>query len=165
MYRWLLGEIEEVEIRHPAAFSESNAYKSHCARLYWLYTHIKIDTRIISFMCKVAVGALKTGEVVRKYKIPGARCSCIFCGEKELETVEHLFLLCPALKTIRAIAIQYYQYHQFGVTFPVVSKAHNSIWNDCCYDPKGSLVFLFVFFLFFSFQLWVFIRMPKLQLN
>ena len=127
MYRWLLGEIEEVEIRHPAAFSESKAYKSHCARLYWLYTHIKIDTRIISFMCRVAVGALKTGEVVRKYKIPGARCSCVFCGEKELETVEHLFLLCPALKTIRPIAIQYYQDFELIVFVMLVIRDKDAI--------------------------------------
>ena len=120
MYRWLLGKIEEVEVRHPAAFSESKDYKSHCARLYRLYTDIEIDIRKVSFMWRVAVGALKTGEVVKKYKIPGARCSCVFCGEKELETVEHLFFLCPALKTIRAIAIQYYQ--DFELIVPVRDK-------------------------------------------
>ena len=66
MYRWLLGKIEEVEVRHPAAFSKSKDYKSHCARHYGLYTDIKIDIRKVSFMWRVAVGALKTGEVVKK---------------------------------------------------------------------------------------------------
>ena len=42
-------------------------------------------------MWRVVVGALKTGEVARKYKIPGARCSCVLCGEKELETVVPFF--------------------------------------------------------------------------
>ena len=43
-----------------------------------------------------------------------------FCGEKELETVEHLFFYVPVLKTIRAIAVQYYQ--DFELLVPVRDK-------------------------------------------
>ena len=98
IYRWLLGEIEEVEIRHPAAFRQSKDYKSQCARLYGLYTGIKIDIRKVSFMWRVAVGALKTGEVVRKYKIQGARCSCVFLWREIARNSGTSFFLCPALK-------------------------------------------------------------------
>ena len=109
LYKWLQKEIEEVDIRHPTSFHDSKAYNRDRARLFCLYTDIQIDIQKVSFMWRSAVGGLKTGEVVRKYNIPGARCNCVFCGEKDLETVEHLFFKCPALRTIRATAIKYYE--------------------------------------------------------
>ena len=109
LYKWLKKEIEEVDIRHPTSFHDSKAYNRDRARLFCLYTDIQIDIQKVSFMWRSAVGGLKTGEVVRKYNIPGARCNCVFCGEKDLETVEHLFFKCPALRTIRATAIKYYE--------------------------------------------------------
>ena len=72
-YRWLQGETKDVEIRHPVFFQGSKVYERNRARLFNMYA------------------GLKTGNIVKKYKIPGARCNCVFCGEQLIETFEHLF--------------------------------------------------------------------------
>ena len=109
LYKWLQGEIEDVDVRHPAFFQDTKTYNRDRARLIRLYTDSQVDIQKVSFMWRPALGGLKTGEVVRRYNIPGARCNCVFCGEKDLETVEHLFFKCPALGAIRATAIRYFE--------------------------------------------------------
>ena len=52
-------------------------------------------------------GGLNTGDIIRKYKIPGAKVNCVFSNGRVLDTVEHLFVDCKALHSIRDIAIEY----------------------------------------------------------
>lgn len=59
------------------------------------------------------MGAVKTGEYVARYKIPGTRISCVFC-DCRLETVEHLFANCPKLEGIRS-EIKHYITEMGGV--------------------------------------------------
>ena len=78
LYKWLQGETKDVEIRHPVFFEGSKTYERDRAKLFNLYTDFKIDVKMVSFMWRTAVGGLKTGYIVKKYKIPGARCNCVF---------------------------------------------------------------------------------------
>ena len=66
-------------------------------------------------MWRVALGGLKTGDIIRKYKIPGAKVNYVFCGGRVLETVEHLVVDCKALDTIREISIEYYSLFELKV--------------------------------------------------
>ena len=91
LYKWLQGETKDVEIWHPVFFQESKTYDRDRARLFNLYTEFKIDVKKVGYMWGAADGGLRTGSIVRKYNIPGARCNCDFCGEQLIETVEHLF--------------------------------------------------------------------------
>ena len=115
LYKWLQGETKDFEIWHPVFFQKSKSYDRDWARLFDLYTDFKIDVKMVSFMWRAAVGGLKTGNIVKKYKIPGARCNCAFCGEQLIETVEHLFFECEALKTVREVAVKFYKNFELSI--------------------------------------------------
>ena len=54
------------------------------------------------FVWRIASGALKTGQVIARYNIPGSRVNCVFCGPPPtLETAVHLFVECPGLSAER----------------------------------------------------------------
>ena len=39
----------------------------------------------------------------------------VFCGEKQIETVEHLFFECEALKTVREVAVKFYKDFELSI--------------------------------------------------
>ena len=97
-----------MDIRHPVTFKDHKEYCSKRSRLYRLYVGPKFDITKVDLMWRMAFGGLKTGDIIRKYKIPGAKVNCVFCNGKVLDTVEHLTVDCKALHSIRDIAIEYY---------------------------------------------------------
>ena len=115
LYKWLQGETKDVEMWHPVFFERSKTYERDRAKLFNLYTDFKIDVKMVSFMWRTDVGGLKTGNIVKKYKIPGARCNYVFCNEKQIETVEHLFFECEALKTVREVGVKFYKDFELSI--------------------------------------------------
>ena len=62
--------------------------------------------REIDFLWRVALGGLRTGDFVQKYKISGTKVGCMFC-DCALETTEHLFTECPGLIDVRDVLVEF----------------------------------------------------------
>ena len=95
--------------------------------LYALWCDSKIPVREIDFLRRTALGGLKTGEVVSKYRIPGTRVGCVFCVCK-LETTEHLFSECPGLNEVREIILE--SLERIGATVDRTDR--QSVKEMCC---------------------------------
>ena len=63
-----------------------------------------ISIKNIDFMWRIALGGIKTGDFIARYKMPGVRVDCLFCPEVR-ESAEHLFCYCRSLLVVRRMAI------------------------------------------------------------
>ena len=63
-----------------------------------------IPVKNLDFMWRIAVGGIKTGDVIARYRMPGVRVDCVFCPEVR-ETAEHLFFHCSALYVVRNLVL------------------------------------------------------------
>ena len=93
LYHWLLPEEEDV----PIVF---DIHKDLFHRVFALWKDGILAVRDKDIMWRTALGGLKTGSFISRYKIPGANVGCEFCPAA-LETAEHLLLSCPRLHKYR----------------------------------------------------------------
>ena len=73
--------------------------------LFALWCDSRILVQEIEFLWRTALGGLKTGEFISKYRIPDTRVGCVFC-DCVLETTEHSFTECPGLTEVREIILE-----------------------------------------------------------
>ena len=97
---WLIGEEKLVGLRCPRQRGKSVGDKAWWKEVYKALSDSTIGAQNFDFLWRVCRGALKTGEFVSRYNIPGTRTKCVFCLDK-LETVEHLFSECSCLSKVR----------------------------------------------------------------
>lgn len=69
-------------------------------RLFSLWRDGVVSVLDKSVMWRFAVGAMKTGDIISRYRIPGAKVGCVFCGAA-LETARPLLLQCPRTLAFR----------------------------------------------------------------
>ena len=96
VYSWLMDQGEVLALVHPPGFANGEV----AAHIYKIITYGNVATPVADFVWRCVRGALKTGEVVARFRIPEMRTQCLFC-DSELESVSHLFLFCPFLKPVR----------------------------------------------------------------
>lgn len=101
LYKWLVGEQAIVKLKLPRIGGSAIDQKEWCEHVYASLSDFRVGARNFDFLWRAGHGALKTGEFVRRYKIPGTKIDCVFC-QNSLETVEHLFSECTKLETARA---------------------------------------------------------------
>ena len=98
VYLWLLDILalpEFASIKHP------NVPKDQQANVWKTVRDKRLSARHQDFVWRLVTGALKTGEVIKKWNIAGAQTQCLFC-HAALETPRHLFVECPSLLGTRA---------------------------------------------------------------
>jgi hypothetical protein len=93
---WLVGESAFIELSSPPGPWE----RSISRKVYESLHYGRVPTKVSDFIWRSVRGALKTGSVVARFKMPNLKVNCIFC-DSELETVCHLFLFCPVLRRVR----------------------------------------------------------------
>lgn len=94
-YAWLIGAQKLVQPKIP-----ENTEEETVKRLCVVWRDGLLPTARVDFMWRLAMGGVKTGDVIARYHIPGSRVSCMFCPAIT-ETAEHLFSRCRALASIR----------------------------------------------------------------
>ena len=125
LYEWLKDDGDfEVKCR---CLKQDLFDDEHYKALYALWCDSRIPVREIDFLWRTALGGLKTGEVVAKYRIPGTRLGCVFCV-CELETTEHLFSECTGLNEVREIILE--SVERIGATVDRTDR--QSVKEMCC---------------------------------
>lgn len=60
--------------------SGSQGLRDHKKKiLFAILADSRVGSKNKDFMWRIAMGALKTGELISKYKIKGTRVGCVFC--------------------------------------------------------------------------------------
>ena len=98
LYVWLLEkvmQVKELQVKHPPVATDERE------AVWRVVRDNRLSAKHQDFQWRLASGALKTGDVVRKWNIPGAQTICLFCQMK-LETPYHLFVECPELRKARS---------------------------------------------------------------
>ena len=98
LYVWLLEkvmQVKELQVKHPPVATDERV------AVWRVVRDNRLSAKHQDFQWRLASGALKTGDVVRKWNIPGAQTICLFCQMK-LETPYHLFVECPELRKARS---------------------------------------------------------------
>lgn len=103
VYKWL-GSEDDFEVKCKC-FDEDELDEEHYRALYALWCDPKIPVREVDFLWRLALGGLKTGDFVHRYKIPGTRVDCVFC-DCRLETAAHLFTECAGLDEVREVILE-----------------------------------------------------------
>ena len=102
LYKWLFEAVdlpERVVVNHPVGLGESEQ------DLVWQSVQCKsLSAKYKDFLWRLAVGCLKTGDVISSWNIPGANPTCVYCND-ELETVCHMFMSCTALRPARDLLV------------------------------------------------------------
>ena len=96
VYKWLVGDQDTVSLYLDD--DDSKEIISEIVKLWNDSTTVAVD---FDFMWRLSIGALKTGQYVSQYNIPGTKTQCLLCDECRLETSEHLFVECRGTQRVR----------------------------------------------------------------
>ena len=98
--KWLIGEEESIVFKVPKEV-DLDLYRD---RVFVIWRDGVISVKNLDFMWRIALGGIKTGDVIARYRMPGVRVDCVFCPEVR-ETAEHLFSHCSALSAVRNLVL------------------------------------------------------------
>ena len=98
--KWLIGEEESIVFKVPKEV-DLDLYRD---RVFVIWRDGVISVKNLDFMWRIALGGIKTGDVIARYRMPGVRVDCVFCPEVR-ETAEHLFSHCSALSVVRNLVL------------------------------------------------------------
>ena len=96
--RWLVGEEDSIVFKVPREV-DFDLYRE---RVFAIWSDGVISMKNLDFMWRIALGGIKTGDYIARYKMPGFRIDCVFCPEVK-ETAEHLFYGCKSLSVVRSL--------------------------------------------------------------
>ena len=113
LYQWLSGDKEIINFKIPREADMSDDVKN---RLIKIWNDYKVSVKNSSFVWKVAMKGLKTGEFLKKIKMQRVGFSCVFCKENSVETIEHIFAECKSLGKARDLILQFVK--RLGVRVP-----------------------------------------------
>ena len=94
IYQWLRGDKDDAFVK---ILRKLNHNKELPGRLFDTWRDSVLPVPLIDFMWRLAFEGLKTGEYIKKLKIPKATLTCAFCDECQIETTVHLFSECKTL--------------------------------------------------------------------
>lgn len=89
---WPCVKEDHINIRVPKETDEDN----YRGRVFTIWRDGLISIKNIDFMLRIALGGIKTGDYIAKYKMPGVGIDRLFCREVK-ELAEHLFYYCESL--------------------------------------------------------------------
>ena len=85
-------------------------------RLIKIWNDYKVSVKNSSFVWKMAMKGLKTGEFLKKIKMQRVGFNCVFCKDNSIETIEHIFAECISLEKARDLILQFVK--RLGVRVP-----------------------------------------------
>lgn len=98
----MVGKVEALEVKHPrSGYDNSEKVTKWSEGVYSVLSNFRVSSGNYDFLWRTSRGALKTGEFVSRYNIPGTKkTDCVFC-KSSLETVGHIFGDCPLLREVK----------------------------------------------------------------
>ena len=73
-------------------------------RVFAIWCDGVISVKNLDFMWRIALGGIKTGDFIARYRMPGVRLDCMFCPEVR-KTAEHLIFHCKSLCVVRYLVL------------------------------------------------------------
>ena len=113
LYQWLSGDKELINVKIPREANMSDDVKN---RLVKIWNDYKVSVKNSSFVWKIAMKGLKTGEFLKKIKLQRVGFNCVFCKDNSIETIEHIFAECISLEKARDLILQFAK--RLGVRVP-----------------------------------------------